>query len=184
MEEIYIQDPKAGIVLRRLREDDMEMLREMLNDPRIEYSVIGWGLPVSKVQQFVWFHKKSVSHGSQMYFVVEEHGVTAGCIILGNIDWDNKTGELGIKILRKHQGGKLAINASRLMLTYCFDVLGMKCLYGSCLSLQLATQSLVNRLGFTVEGVQRSAVYKHGKRWDIVHFSVLKGELKGGEQNE
>lgn len=164
----------SGLRLRFPGEADMEILRTMLNDPRIEYSVVGWGLPVAAAEQRNWFHEIYPHRNNSMYFIIEKEGTGIGCFILDKIDREMKTAEVGIKILRAHQGTKMTVEASRLFLNYCFSDLGLQCIYGYCLSLQRATLRLVRRLGFTEEGRQRCSVYKHGKMYDIIHFALTR----------
>ncbi|EJT6568307.1 hypothetical protein N2W51_003251, partial [Clostridium perfringens] len=45
------------IKLRALEPEDMEFLRETVNDPEIEKLVGGWSFPISKKQQMDWYEK-------------------------------------------------------------------------------------------------------------------------------
>ncbi|MCC5909795.1 MAG: hypothetical protein JJT76_05100 [Clostridiaceae bacterium] len=39
------------VTLRAIEEEDLEMLRDIINDPEVERLVVGWSLPISKAQQ-------------------------------------------------------------------------------------------------------------------------------------
>lgn len=181
MKQFCIEEKASGLRLRSPNEGDMEILRAMLNDPRIEYTVIGWGLPVGATEQINWFHEVFLSRNDRMYIMIEKDGTTIGCLILDKIDWEMKTAEMGIKILRIHQGTTATVGASKLFLKYYFLDMDMECIYGYCLSFQLATLGLIRRLGFTEEGRQRSSVYKHGKMYDIIHFAMSQQEYRERE---
>ena len=45
------------VTLRAIERDDLELMRQMLNDPEIENLVVGWAFPVSKYQQEQWYEK-------------------------------------------------------------------------------------------------------------------------------
>ena len=182
MGNVYIEDPAHELRLRELQQEDMDLLLKMLNDPRIEYSVIGWGLTVSATQQKHWFDELRTKRDRTMYLIIEEKEIPVGCFILTNFDREAGTAEVGIKILRTSQGRMMTQWATRIFLQYCYETLGIRCLYAYCLSLQRATIRLVKAMHFTIEGVQRSAIYKHGRRWDIVHFSLLREEYEGSKE--
>lgn len=174
MELFCVEEKALGLRLRSPNEEDMELLRTMLNDPEIKYLVIGWGLPVGATEQMSWFHEIYLPQDNRMCFMIEKDGNTIGCIILDKIDWEMKTGEMGIKVLRVHRGTRTTVDASKLFLKYCFLDLDMQCIHGCCLSLQRATIRLIKTVGYTEEGRQRSSIYKHGKRHDIVHFAMTR----------
>ena len=43
------------VVLRAIEEEDLDMLRELSNDPDFEKMVIGWSFPISKKDEAEWF---------------------------------------------------------------------------------------------------------------------------------
>lgn len=176
--QIYIEKAETGLRLRAPVTEDMEMLRAMLNDPKIEYSVMGWGLPVSAAEQLDWFHNRLPGRSDIRYYMIEKDGAAIGSIILDQIDWEMRTSQVGIKILRARQGTRTTLEAVTLFLKHYFMDMEMQCLYGSCLPLQLATLRLVKCFGFTEEGRQRSSIYKHGRYHDIIHFSQLREDYR------
>lgn len=176
--QIYIERAEDGLRLRAPVTEDMEILRAMLNDPKIEYSVMGWGLPVSVEEQLNWFHNRLPERRDTRYYMIEKDGSAIGAIILDQIDWEMKTSQVGIKILRTRQGTRATLEAVTLFLKHYFIDMDMQCLYGSCLTLQLATLRLVKWFGFTEEGRQRGSIYKHGRYHDIIHFSQLQEDYR------
>lgn len=176
MGKVYIEDQANDLKLREPEEKDMELMREMLNDPHIEYSVTGWGLPISQYQQNKWFSEIYPNNASTLYLIMEKSGTAVGCFVLGDYDQENRSASLGIKILKQYQGTRMTVQLVQLLVRYCFEILHLHCLYGYCLALQKATLRLVRMFKFKQEGVQRSACYKHGRRWDIVYFSRLEDE--------
>ena len=72
MGKVYIEDQANDLKLREPEEKDMELMREMLNDPHIEYSVTGWGLPISQYQQNKWFSEIYPNNASTLYLIMEK----------------------------------------------------------------------------------------------------------------
>lgn len=62
------------------------------------------------------------------------------------------------------------------MLDYAFDQLGMERVEANTLSLNIAAQKSLEKLGFMLEGVQRKAVYIFGKKADRMMYAILKEE--------
>ena len=46
-----------NVVLRALEPEDMPYLLDMINDPEMEYMVVGWSFPNSKKQQDDWYSR-------------------------------------------------------------------------------------------------------------------------------
>ena len=177
-----IQENKAikeEMLLRPIEAGDLNVLREMMNDPGIEYSVTGWSLPISTVAQQKWFEEVLPKERSTVRMMIELNGKeTIGCVYLHDIDPVNKTGEIGIKILRKFQGKNYPYRALVLFRDHCFNKLGIYCIYGKCLVSNVATQRLLRILGTRSEGRQRSAIFKDGKRHDLLHFSLTAEDFR------
>ena len=46
------------VILRAVEEEDLDMLRELSNDPEFEKMVIGWSFPISKKDEAEWFARQ------------------------------------------------------------------------------------------------------------------------------
>ena len=46
------------VFLRAIEKEDMEFLREMINNPELERNVVGWSFPISKYEQERWFESQ------------------------------------------------------------------------------------------------------------------------------
>ncbi len=170
---------KGEMLLRSIEERDIDILREMMNDPGIEYSVTGWSLPISTVAQKKWFSEVLPKEKTTVRMMIELTGeAVIGCVYLHDLDPVNKTGEIGIKILRSYQGKNHPYRALVLFGDHCFNELGIYCIYGKCLVSNVATQRLIRKLGSRIEGRQRSAVFKDGKRHDLLHFSITADDFR------
>jgi RimJ/RimL family protein N-acetyltransferase/anti-anti-sigma regulatory factor len=75
--------------------------------------------------------------------------------------------------LRKGWG----VEASRLLLAYAVDVLGMQRVEAKAYSYNVLSANALRRNGFRQEGVLRAAHRYQGQRWDILVFSILADEM-------
>jgi len=83
----------------RLKEDDLELVRQWRNHPSItKYMVYRENITAEMQQE--WF--KSINNNSNLYFIIEYKGKKIGLINGKDIDWDERTMESGIFIWDKY----------------------------------------------------------------------------------
>ncbi|MEI7490627.1 MAG: GNAT family N-acetyltransferase [Bacteroidota bacterium] len=93
---------RYGITLHRLKEDDLELVRQWRNDPVVRDN-FAFRDYITPVMQHAWF--KSINNIHNFYTVIEYQAVKIGVINLKNIDWDEMSAEGGIFIpdVKYHQ---------------------------------------------------------------------------------
>ena len=84
---------KYGITLNRLREEDIELVRQWRNSPLIN-QFMEYRENITPEMQRDWF--KSVDNFENFYFVIEYQGEKIGLINSSQIDWDTVSSEGGI----------------------------------------------------------------------------------------
>ncbi|NLJ93946.1 MAG: GNAT family N-acetyltransferase [Clostridiaceae bacterium] len=168
------------VVLRAMEIEDMELLRETLNDPEIEYSVVGWSFPVSKSEQLRWY-ESTLSDKKNKRFVFETINTaeisSLGFIVLSNLDWKNRTAGIGIKLFKdapRKQG--YATDALQALLKYVFEELQLYRIGINILAANEASIALYTKNGFRKEGTLRSAIYKKGEYHDLHCYGLLKSD--------
>jgi RimJ/RimL family protein N-acetyltransferase/anti-anti-sigma regulatory factor len=82
--------------------------------------------------------------------------------------------------LRKGWG----VEASRLLLAYGLDVLGLERVEAKAYSYNVLSANALRRNGFLREGVLRGAHRHDGRRWDILVFSILEDEMRAQRTRE
>ena len=82
--------------------------------------------------------------------------------------------------LRKGWG----VEASRLLLAYAMDVLGIHRVEAKAYSYNVLSANALRRNGFHQEGVLRGAHRYQGQRWDILVFSILAEEMRAQRTRE
>lgn len=167
------------IVLRAIEESDLELLKEMINDPEIENMTGGYSYPVSTYQQRKWF-ESLFSRQDELRLIIDtkEHG-SIGEVMLTDIDWKNRTAQTNSKITSKNdlRGQGYGTKASKALIKYAFEQLNMHCLYSHTIQYNIASQRVREKCGFKKEGILRERVYKNGKFHNIIVWSILKGEF-------
>lgn len=165
------------VELRAIELEDLELMREMLNDPEIESWVVGWAFPVSKAQQHKWY-ESNINDDSNQRFIISTPNGPIGLATLTNIDWKNRRATHGIKIARRENRGRgIGTDAVMAIMRYAFDELQLNRLEGSILDYNEASRKLYcGRCGWSVEGVQRTAIYKNGAYHDLLIVGILRSD--------
>lgn len=95
---------KGDIVFKRLKEEDIELVRKWRNSPDIVRTMI-YREHITSEMQKKWFD--SINNKLNLYFIIEYKGEKIGLINGKNIDWGKKLMETGIffwdrSVLKSH----------------------------------------------------------------------------------
>lgn len=168
------------VTLRAVEEEDLDMLRELSNDPEFEKMIIGWSFPISKKDEAEWFAKQKNGLDNLRYTIETEADGAVGMIGLRDIDWKNgeATGG-GMRIARKEIRTRgLATDAWMTLMRYAFEELRLNRVNGSALVYNAASIKVCERVGFKKEGLKREAVYKNGKYHDMIYYGCLRSDYE------
>lgn len=173
---IYVYE---DVILRAIEESDLDLIREMINDPEIERMTGGYSLPVSEYQQRKWFENLH-NNDREVRTVIEtrEHGAI-GLVMLTDIDWKNRTAQFHSKIATSKdlRGKGYGTKATKAIVKYAFEQLNLNLIYSQILEYNTASQRVKEKCGFHKDGSLRNRVYKNGSYHDMAVWSIQKGEL-------
>lgn len=165
------------VILRAIEEDDLELLRDMVNDSEIENLVVGWSIPVSKQAQKNWFDRSKNDHNNIRVIIEDKENGSVGMANIVNIDWKNRVAFHGIKISSKASRGKgIGTDAVMAIMRYAFDELQLNRLDGAIIDYNIPSKKLYSKCGWKDEGVKRKYIYKNGKYHDLIILGILKEE--------
>jgi len=161
--------------LRAIEETDAEVLFDMINDPELENSVVGYSYPVSLDSQKKWI--ANLSSDKTLRYAVDAGEGMIGVITVSSLDLKNRTGNVNIKMLVSARGkgyGSIALN---LVIEYCFMELGLNCITANILEKNKASRGLFEKAGFCLDGVLRQRVYKKGEYQNLCAYSLLRDDF-------
>lgn len=120
---------EGRIRLRLIEEADLGMTRKWRNQDQIRKWFIHPDV-ISTEQHLEWF-RKYLQRDNDYLFIIEENRVLkrpVGQISIYNIDWSKKIGEFGRLLIGelKVHGTGLAKDATRLLISYSFEELGLE----------------------------------------------------------
>lgn len=118
---------KYRITLRRLKEEDIELVRQMRNSEAIR-NTMHYRKEITTEMQKKWF--ESINNKNNGYFIIEYDGKKIGLINGKNIDFEKRTCEGGIFIWDKEYiGGIVPSLASVIMNDWTFYMINFKAIY-------------------------------------------------------
>lgn len=165
--------------LRAIERDDIPRFVKWFNDPEVREHLSIYR-PLSLAQEEVWFKQHAQLNPADHVFAIETHeGVHIGNIGLHNINWKDRSTELGIVIGEKsHWSQGYGSDAITTLLQYAFGELN---LHRVVLRVDADNPRAIRcyeKCGFRHEGTLRDAVFTQGKYKDQHTMSILQSELE------
>ncbi len=167
------QDVK--ITVRKFERTDIPKKVVWINNPE-NNQFLHYDIPISVAGTEKWF-ESHVNDTNRYDAVMEADGVPVGTIGLLNVDRKNSKAEFYIALGEiTYKGKGVAQEASRLILSYGFEKLGLNRIYLYTEIDNIAAQKLFEKIGFIKEGIIRQDIVSHGKYVDRVAYGYLKEE--------
>lgn len=144
------------------------------NNPCDEFNI---GHSEEKAEE--WFNEIQKTQGNTnvRLGIFLNDGTVIGDVALQDIDRSNRSCTVGIGIAKIGYRSKgYGQQAVRMILNHGFNFLGMERMAADTLEINVGAQRALEKCGFTLEGVERKAVYLNGKKYDRLHYAILKDE--------
>ena len=177
------------ILLRPVERRDIESIRLLRNDESTFMQLTDASL-ITPAQQDAWFEALGTAKDRAFFTVVQverdgnfpvmSEGTFVGIVRLSAIDKTNRSICIGADVAPAMRGRGYGTKIYKALLRYLIEDLN----FNRCWLLVLETNAVARRLyeniGFTVEGVQRAAIWRDGAWRDYVLMSILADEYRAG----
>jgi RimJ/RimL family protein N-acetyltransferase len=130
------------------------------------------------VRRFSNFSKES---GRLMFTIETLDGQSVGALNLNSIDEKNGTFSVGMQVDRDHRGKGYGTAAMRILLRYAFFERRLNKYHGHVLEGNVASATMLKKLGCSQEGVRKQQVYTNGKYCDTVLFGLTREAFERAE---
>ncbi|MFS0782367.1 GNAT family N-acetyltransferase [Bacillus sp. 1P06AnD] len=109
--------------------------------------------------------------------------------LIGTIDfvkWETKhrSAELGYAISENYWGRGLTTEAAKALLIFGFEQMDLLRIQARCLAENIASESVMKKIGMQYEGTLRQAMLLKGKHRDIKMYSILLNEYQERNKKE
>ncbi len=173
------------VTVRAIEKEDLSFLKDMMNDETIEQTTVDDHLPISYFQEEQWYVNNICRPEFRKYIIETPKDGAVGLISLEDINWRHRSFQVPVKLMKERISMVgIGIDAHMAMLRYAFDELQMHRAWGITLEYNQASLNMLKRCGYTVEGRNRSAIYKNGKYHDLILTSLLRNEYYEFVQKE
>jgi RimJ/RimL family protein N-acetyltransferase len=150
---------------------DSELMRLLDSVPSV---------PHSSKKTKEWFEKHLDEMGDTLYwFTIRtlEGNCLLGDISLEVVNWQARDAFVGLGISPREIWGKgYGTEAMQLALEYAFLELNLRRVTLDVFEYNPRAIRSYEKAGFRHEGRQRGALFKEGKRWDLIHMGILRDE--------
>jgi RimJ/RimL family protein N-acetyltransferase len=167
--------------LRPVRRSDIEYFLKWYNDPEVT-QYLGMHLPMTEMAEEKYIEDLGTTRlQTSAMFVIEAiddgEGVPVGSIGLNNINNKDHNAMFGIAIGEKEYWSRgYGTEAARLIIRYGFEQLNLHRINSFAISFNERSIRMHERVGFSIEGRQREAVFRNGEYHDHVVFGLLRKE--------
>jgi RimJ/RimL family protein N-acetyltransferase len=137
------------------------------------------GQSIEKAEE--WFEqiKKGQGNSHIRLGIFLNNGTIIGDIALQDIDKNNRSCSIGMGMSKMEYRNKgYGKEAMKLLLEYGFYNYGLERITANTLEINIPAQKLLEKLGFTLEGKEREAIYFGGKKYDRYIYGILVEEYK------
>ncbi len=165
------------VMLRPLCEADVEgNYPRWFNDPEVCRFNRHGTRPYGRAEALAYVRAVSRRDDTLVLAIVDrQHQVHIGNVSLQSVDLQQACGELAILVGEKDYWGRgYAKEASRLLVHYGFERLGLRRIYCGTRVDNLPMQHLAAALGMALERIEPQAMEKDGRYYDVMVFSLSK----------
>ena len=132
---------------------------------------------VEDTEKFITDSLQKQSEGKQAIFEIWYQNVLVGLVDFHEISESRKSALIGYWLDEEYQGKGVMTEATKLLVKYGFDTLGLNRIEINCSTENPKSGVVAKRLGFTKEGVSRQAALLYGKFEDLEVWSLLRSEF-------
>ncbi len=165
--------------LRQLRAEDAGAVMAIFGDPHILRFL---NMPpidtLAKAGELIgWFNGNYASHEAVQWAIAlrDDDRMIGTC---GTYAWDreNRHVDIGYHIQYDHWGQGYATEATRALVDWCFAHLDVHRIQADCTEGNIASERVMLKCGFQLEGVWRESCWEHGRFVNIRQFGLLRHE--------
>jgi RimJ/RimL family protein N-acetyltransferase len=177
MEKMYLKSTVVSI--RNLHESDAHRLAILANNKNISRNLRDVFPHPYSFEDAVLFINGCLKQKPATVFAIEYKGEYVGNIaLIPETDVYRKTAVIGYFIGEDYWNKGIVTTAVNLICEFGFNQLGYARIHTGVFEYNTASQRVMEKCGFSKEGVFKNAVYKAGALWDEVRYAKINEKYK------
>jgi len=135
-------------------------------------------LPPVESSQRLSAEKYAGFQTNRLMFTIETlDGINVGGINLNSVDERNGTFSIGIQVGRDYRGQGYGSAAMKIVLDYSFNERRLHKYYGYVVEGNIASETMLKKLGCVQEGIRRDMIFHQGRYWNEIHYGLTADEF-------
>lgn len=171
------------LLLRPFTPEDADDVRRLAGDREIADTTLNIPHPYGEGMALEWIasHGKGFETGENLTFAMTLRvtGELVGAVSL-MVRKEHARAELGYWTGRPYWGRGYCTEASREVIRYGFDEMGLNRIFATHFTRNPASGEVMKKLGMRFEGVQREHVRKTSSFEDLAVYAILRSDWSGG----
>ena len=160
-------------MLRKLEQKDVPYMMEWMQDPAVTCNFrVNFGAMTEK--DVIEFVNNSFTDENKNFAIVDEHDEYMGTISLKHISDTDKNAEYAIVTRRKAHGTGLAYEATKEIIKYAFEELGLHRVYLNVLEENKRANRFYEKAGFTYEGKFKDHLFLDNTYKNLNWYGICK----------
>lgn len=166
-----------GITLESLKTADAETIARLANNRALWLNLRDRMPQPYTLADAVWFVETALTGNLGLVFGIYAEGEFAGVAgVVMQTDIHRLSGEIGYWLGEPYWGRGIATAAIRQLVEYIFANTDLIRLFAGIFAYNKASMRVLEKNGFTLDIIQRAAVYKAGKIVDEYRYSLIDEE--------
>jgi RimJ/RimL family protein N-acetyltransferase len=174
------RSPSRRVSLRAATGDDAPLLRRWRSEESVRRFQPLQEVPVSQLRADLEgqdLRDLYRGRGERFVWIVEENGTPCGWITLVVGNWEHGLAEIGYALSSDFQSRGIMAAALGLLLPDLFLRTTLERIEARCAVGNIASQRVLEKLGFACEGLLRSYFALHGRRVDHHLYALLRTDF-------
>lgn len=162
------------IHLRSLRVEDAPFMYEWMTDPEITRFFRFNASKISEESCLAYIEKAQADPNTVHFAIADENDEYLGTISLKDIDREKGCAEYAISTRKKSHGTGAALQATRQILRYAFEELGLERVYLNVLAENGRANAFYRKAGFSFVRVEPKALELRGEQKDLNWYETIR----------
>lgn len=170
----------TSFILRPWRQADIEAVAEAADNPNIAANLRNIFPSPYTLADAEWFVEDCIAQGEarQLMRAIAVNGRAAGSISVSRKDdVYEKSAELGYWLAEDYWGRGIMTEAVRQICREAFDRFDILRVFAEPFAENVGSRRVLEKAGFTCEGIMRNGVYKNGRAQSYCMYALLREEL-------